>query len=60
MFPNSINSLSHLPIQTMQPIKDEVNVFEESWKEHNMNNFNQLYPHQVDLQGELVSGTDSH
>ncbi|TIB32261.1 hypothetical protein E3P86_03177 [Wallemia ichthyophaga] len=34
----------------MQPIKDEVNVFEESWKEHNMNNFNQLYPHQVDLQ----------
>lgn len=60
MFPASLNSLRDVPPQAMQPVKEEVNVFEESWKQHNIANFNQLYPQQVDLGGEFASLPNSH
>ncbi|TIA87297.1 hypothetical protein E3P99_03269 [Wallemia hederae] len=49
MFPTSVNSLSNVPPHAVRPVKDEVNVFEESWKQHNFNTYQQLYPQQVGL-----------
>ena len=55
MFPTSVNSLSNVPPHAVRPVKDEVNVFEESWKQHNFNTYQQLYPQQVGLDGESNS-----